>query len=145
MKAHIINSEKELKEALEVRRRVFVIEQKVDENLEYDEYDKLYACTHIGISANGRIIATARITPYIDTTCKYQRIAIDKEYRGKGLGKALINKLDEVALALGFTHVIIDAQVYAEKFYNKTGFSAINREIFMDAGIPHIRMEKTIA
>ena len=74
------------------------------------------------------------------------RVAIDKHHRGKGIGHKLILGCEDIAkkvLNRDF-NIELGAQVYAETFYKKLGYNRINNNIYIDAGIEHIDMKKTI-
>ncbi|MDN6626222.1 MAG: GNAT family N-acetyltransferase, partial [Pisciglobus halotolerans] len=71
---------------------------------------------------------------------KVQRVALLKEYRGKGLGIDLMNEIKQYAAKHNGNKLILDAQDHALPFYKKLGYT-ICSEGFMDAGIPHHSME----
>ena len=73
-------------------------------------------------------------------------VAIDKNHRGKGIGNRLILGCEDIAknvLNKDFT-IELGAQFYAENFYKKLGYNRINNNVYIDAGIKHIDMRKTI-
>ena len=78
---------KDLEQAFEIRRQVFVIEQKVNPEEEYDEFEN--ACTHLLARYNGVPCGTARIRKTANGT-KLERFAVLAAYRGKGVGAALV-------------------------------------------------------
>jgi len=74
------------------------------------------------------------------------RVAIDKNHRGEGIGYKLILGCEDIAkkvLNRDF-NIELGAQVYAENFYKKLGYNRVNDNIYIDAGIEHIDMKKTI-
>ena len=74
------------------------------------------------------------------------RVAIDKNHRGEGIGHKLILGCEDIAknvLNKDFT-IELGAQFYAENFYKKLGYNRINNNVYIDAGIKHIDMRKTI-
>ncbi|MNI96548.1 putative N-acetyltransferase YjcF [compost metagenome] len=73
-----------------------------------------------------------------------QRIAVHKDYRGKGYGRILLLALEERARELGLIFSVLDAQCHAEDFYSKLGYEVISEEPFYDAGILHVRMQKKL-
>lgn len=114
-----------------VRTEVFLIEQGIPPEDEWDELDapSLHA---IARDAAGTPIGCARLTP----KRKIGRLAVLKAWRGKGVGEALLRTMIEQARAKHWPEVALDAQTYAIPFYEKAGFVAEGPE-FMDAGIPH--------
>lgn len=140
-----VSCEQELADCLAVRREVFIVEQQVPEDLEVDEFDRSPdTCHHILIRREGLAIATGRWWAYDGNTAKFQRLAVIREQRGLGLGKLLLSGLELWAKELGFRHTMLDAQTHAEGFYRNSGYRAVSDEIFLDAGMPHLRMKKTL-
>jgi predicted GNAT family N-acyltransferase len=119
-----------------IRIKVFILEQKVPEDLEWDEYDE--TAWHAVAKSNHQVIGTGRLI-INQSTAKIGRMAIDSEYRGKGIGiemlKALINKGKEK----GAQEFILHAQTHAIAFYAREGFEPYG-PIFDEAGIPHVEM-----
>jgi predicted GNAT family N-acyltransferase len=142
-----VQSKQELLQCLEVRKKVFVEEQQVPESLEVDEYDDLEhsGSTHILVLNGGMPVATGRYIEYQDNAAKFQRIAVLEFLRGTGLGRKLLNAMELEAFKSGFKHIILDSQCQAEAFYTKSGYVNTSSDIFMDAGIPHVRMKKELA
>lgn len=140
-----VNSEQQLEKCLDIRKEVFVEEQKVPIDLEIDEYDVISPdAVHVLIELEGTAAATGRITYYKDNSAKLQRIAVRKSFRSQGLGRVLLLALEERARELGLTKAVLDAQCQAEPFYAKLGYETISTEPFYDAGILHVRMEKPL-
>lgn len=131
---------KDLKDALYVRKEVFVKEQKVPEIEEYDEID-LKAC-HIIVYINEVPVATGRLFKE-QKTWFIGRICVLKEYRKNRIGKLIIEGLFEKALILGATELHLHAQTHALNFYKKFGFRAYGNT-FSEAGIEHISMFKAL-
>lgn len=139
----VVQSKEELEECLMIRKEVFVQEQQVPLDLELDEYDESpTAALHILIRVDGEPGATGRIIPYDASTAKMQRIAVKKSFRGIGLGKRLLAVMEQQAREKGFTSSVLDAQVAARVFYEKSGYRVVSEKQFLDAGIPHVRMKK---
>lgn len=128
----------DLKDLREVRETVFILEQKVPEEEEWDELDPR---SHhvIARDDNGRPIGTGRLTP----EHKIGRMAVLKEWRQRGVGDALLVALMDKARGLGWTEVSLNAQVSAQAFYARHGFQPYG-ERFMEAGIEHQAMRRTL-
>jgi predicted GNAT family N-acyltransferase len=134
----IITSWKENQQALsQIRQTVFIEEQHVPEELEWDNEDK--DCVHVLALNDNKPAGVARIKK----DGHIGRMAVLKNYRKKGIGSALLNKLTAFAQSNNYTKLYLHAQVDAIKFYKKHGFKVCSQE-FMDAGIPHMTMEKRI-
>jgi predicted GNAT family N-acyltransferase len=123
------------REALrEIREAVFVREQGVPPELEWDGADPV-ARHVLARNAAGRPIATARLLP----NGHIGRMAVLRQWRGQGVGAAVLSAVLEMARAQGLARVMLNAQTAAVPFYRRQGFTAEGGE-FMDAGIPHRRM-----
>ncbi|SDD41247.1 Predicted N-acyltransferase, GNAT family [Paenibacillus sp. UNCCL117] len=146
IKGIVVSSDEQLKQGLEVRMEVFVKEQQVPEELEIDEFDSSWeACRHFLLLDGSRPVAAARYRKYDESTAKLQRIAVLAEYRGLGLGKRIIEMMEDDIRSRGIASaIILDGQTQAEAFYHKLGYSTVSEEPFLDAGIWHVRMIKTL-
>ncbi|HED36164.1 MAG TPA: GNAT family N-acetyltransferase [Gammaproteobacteria bacterium] len=121
-----------------IRRKVFIEEQNVPEELEWDEDDAL--CKHILVTdEDNNCIATGRIKP----EGHIGRMAVLKECRHSGIGSTILRELIKIARAQKLEKVFLHAQTTAIEFYKKQGFETCSDE-FMDAGIPHKAMEKKL-
>lgn len=118
----------------QLRRKVFVEEQNVPEELEWDGLDA-EALHLLAEDTQGQAIATARMLG----DGHIGRVAVLQPWRGQGVGKVLMQHLLELARQRGHHQVFLDAQVEALDFYRRLGFVA-EGEVFMDAGIPHRHM-----
>jgi predicted GNAT family N-acyltransferase len=121
-------------EAQPVRYEVFVLEQNVPVELEWDDMDgvSLHA---VARDEQGRALGTGRLLP----DGHIGRMAVKKEARGTGIGGRILKALMEQARMRGDTSVILSAQTHAAPFYSHFGFVQEGEE-FMEAGIPHIQM-----
>jgi predicted GNAT family N-acyltransferase len=117
-----------------VRLAVFVQEQGVPEELEWDS-DDAGALHLLGLSAEGAPIATARLLP----SGQIGRMAVLPQWRGRGVGTALLRQVLVLALGRDGPQPFLNAQVGALGFYERQGLVAVG-EVFEEAGIPHRRM-----
>lgn len=124
------------KEIASIRRRVFVEEQGVPPELEWDGQDE-YAF-HVLAFSNGQALATGRLLP----NGHLGRMAVLRELRGRGIGSQVLQTLLALARREKIGPIFLHAQLSARSFYMKYGFRACG-EIFGEAGIAHIRMELT--
>jgi predicted GNAT family N-acyltransferase len=126
--------DRERETLLAIRHRVFVHEQGVPKELEEDEADPV-ALHLLATSKRHGAIGTGRLLP----DGHIGRMAVDRAYRGQGIGSALLQQLIGHARRKGHAAAILNAQCSAEGFYQRFGFCA-EGEIFEEAGIPHRRM-----
>ena len=134
---NIVNSA-DKKKALEIRDLVFCKEQKVSKKIEFDGLDEF--CNHYLAKINEIPIGTARIREEKKGTFKIERMAVLKEYRKKGVGKAIIKTILKHYLNLKkVNNLILNSQVEAKDFYKKFGFVEVGEE-FVEANIIHIKM-----
>jgi len=131
-----IYGNKGIEDALSIRRKVFIEEQSVPEEIEIDDIDSFAA--HIIIYEDNKPIATGRIFKK-DDNFFLGRIAVLKEYRRKHFGKMAVKMLVNRGFNKGAEKIIIHAQTTAEEFYKKLGFKSFG-EKYYEAGIEHINM-----
>jgi predicted GNAT family N-acyltransferase len=135
----------ELNQCFVIRKKVFVEEQGVPAEIEIDEFDASPdACSHFLLLYNKEPAATGRWQAYKVDTAKLQRLAVLKPFRGLGMGKKLILALEQQAREAGFQYSILDGQCHAESFYHKLGYETISEQPFEEAGIMHVRMQKSL-
>ncbi|WP_438446667.1 GNAT family N-acetyltransferase [Gorillibacterium sp. sgz5001074] len=140
-----VTTQEELEACFGIRIKVFVEEQQVPEDLEMDEYDvSPEACHHILLLDGDKPAATGRWKEYRPGVAKLQRIAVLKEYRSKGIGRILVQALEDDARACGMASTLLDGQCTAEGFYHRLGYRTEPGEPFQDAGILHVRMTKEL-
>lgn len=130
----IVNWQDETSALRFIRTIVFIQEQKVPEDLEWDAFD-LINLHVLALSADGQPIGTARLLPdgYIG------RMAVVKEWRCKGVGSAMLVRILKELVNRGMQSAILNAQISAINFYKKFGFEVTGEE-FMEAGIRHVKM-----
>lgn len=132
-----VKSIKEFVDAIRIRVDVFIIEQKCQPGWEPDEEDKI--SRHFIAVADNKIVSTLRIRE-VEDGIKIERMATDKEYRGKNISKGLIEFVLKEIKKLKPKRIWMEAQVQAKEFYEKCGFKT-NSESYDLYGIPHINME----
>lgn len=135
-----------LQAAFSVRRQVFVLEQNVPERLELDDLDQDPHTVHVlARDCQARALGAARMRSYTPTgTAKIERVAVLASHRGTGLGRALMEFLEQAADTAGYQDIVLHAQIGAQKFYERIGYTAFG-DRFLDAGIEHIAMRKAMA
>jgi predicted GNAT family N-acyltransferase len=114
-----------------VREAVFVVEQHVPLELERDEFDEV-SLHALAETPAGEAIGTGRLLP----DGHIARMAVLREWRGSGVGSALLRHLVQAAREAGLPGVVLHAQSQALEFYRRHGFRPEGQE-FLEAGIPH--------
>jgi predicted GNAT family N-acyltransferase len=121
-------------EAQRIRFTVFVDEQRVPPELEMDEHDavSIHALAYTKAGNTWRAVGTGRLLP----DGHIGRMAVLREWRGKGVGRALLRALMQRARERGDREVVLSSQVHAMGFYANEGF-APEGPVYLEAGIDH--------
>lgn len=131
----VVDWETEMLTLRNIRTTVFIREQQVPVDLEWDEFDMI--STHFLAFNNHReAVGTARLLP----DGHIGRMAVLKEWRGKGYGSAILKKILKELRARHMQKAMLNAQISAVKFYERFGFQQVSGEKFFEAGIPHVKM-----
>lgn len=121
-----------------IRRAVFIEEQGVPEELEWDAHDA--AAVHfLARAEDATPIGCARLLP----DGHLGRMAVLRAWRGRGVGQALLAAALEVARRRGATLLMLSAQTHAAGFYERAGFVAVGGQ-YDEAGIPHVAMQMAL-
>jgi predicted GNAT family N-acyltransferase len=136
-----------------VRKEVFVGEQGVPEDLEYDAYDADADTVHIlAVREDGVPLGAGRLLYGAAAAAKnggdpsvgsLGRLAVTKDARGLGVGVALVRAIEDAARARGLVAVDLHAQTHALAFYERLGYVAYGPE-YPEAGIPHRAMRRVL-
>ncbi|MCX7172505.1 MAG: GNAT family N-acetyltransferase [Proteobacteria bacterium] len=121
-----------------IRHQVFVHEQGVPREMEWDEFDPVSRHA-LALDAEGHAIGTGRLLP----DGHIGRMAVLPEWRAKGVGAALLRYLMEAARSSGMNRLALNAQTHAAPFYARFGFTPAGTE-FIEAGIRHITMTQNL-
>ena len=141
----------DLEACFAVRKQVFVVEQGVPEDLEYDEYDPV-AVHVLAVREDGVPLGTGRLlygevaaakTGGDPSLGSLGRLAVSAEARGLGVGVALVRAVEGAARARGLTAVDLHAQTHALGFYERLGYEPYGPE-YEEAGIPHRGMRRVL-
>ncbi|WP_114167291.1 GNAT family N-acetyltransferase [Exiguobacterium sp. TNDT2] len=133
------NDSKLIEQARSVRETVFIGEQGIAPELEYDELDP--ECIHFVGMVDAEPVTTARLRPIGDGVGKVERVATLATKRGNGYAKEIMLAIESVARASGLHELKLGAQLTALPFYERLGYEAYGDE-FLDADIPHRMMHK---
>ena len=155
----VVGTDAERDDAFAVRRSVFVDEQGVAAEVEYDEYDDPEAdATHFVAYADGVAVGAARLRPANPgpdpdpdpdsapddgPTGKVERVAVAADRRGTGWGRRVMDAVEVRAREAGFERLTLHAQTRVRGFYDRLGYEAYGTE-FEEAGIPHVAMDKEL-
>jgi len=121
-----------------IRKTVFVGEQRVPEELEWDGIDE--QCLHVlAATGAGEAIGTARLLP----DGHIGRMAVLANWRRRGVGSLLLAELVAAARELKHQAVELSAQTHAIGFYRRFGFEVVSGE-YLEAGIPHRAMRMSL-
>jgi YbgC/YbaW family acyl-CoA thioester hydrolase len=131
------------REAQALRTAVFVHEQKIPAELEWDAADA-NAVHAVAYNRFGMALGTGRLLEHSPGVAKIGRMAVRHDMRGAGIGAAILEALVTVARERGDGEVLLHAQRSAEGFYRRQGF-VVRGEPFDEAGIAHVAMAKPIA
>jgi predicted GNAT family N-acyltransferase len=127
--------------ALAVRFVVFVDEQHVPAEEEIDEHDRTDTdARHALIRDGGKAVAAGRYYRLEGTTAQVGRMAVLRDYRGRRIGRQLLDALVDDACARGLARVALNAQDHAVAFYAKAGFTPFG-ETLVECDILHQPME----
>lgn len=122
-----------------LRHRVFVEEQNVPPELEWDETDSI-AQHFLARDPAGEAVAVGRLYPDGTGNGRIGRMAVARNARGTGLGLWFLRAI--MAEGAAYQHLILSAQEQAIPFYQRAGF-VVCSESYDDAGIPHRTMQCT--
>lgn len=126
-------------DAFSLRWKVFVEEQKFHD--EADDYDQ--KAEHLVIYDADKPIGTGRTIDLENGSLKIGRVCILKEYRGKGIGRLIMEEIERSAKEKGYSNLILGAQCRVSEFYNAVGYKEVG-EIYLDEHCEHIDMIKEI-
>jgi predicted GNAT family N-acyltransferase len=135
----------QMSEALAIRRRVFIEEQSVPEEEEIDQHDadpaSVTSAVHVLVYRDGTAIGTGRLLlPHDREGAHIGRVAVLREHRTTGVGRAVMQALHGLAMERGLTGLTLAAQLHAIGFYERLGYVA-HGDVFLDAGIEHRWMD----
>ena len=137
----LVDNEAELEAAIAVRFRVFVDEQSIPPEEELDESDA--TATHAIALCQGKVVGTGRLVQRDDGSALIGRMAVDDQWRRKGVGGEILKFLEESARDQGLTHAVLHAQEYVKSFYAAHGYQQ-RGDPFLEVNIPHVEMRKEL-
>jgi len=130
------------RDARAIRTSVFVDEQKIPADMEWDKADA--SCIHaVAVNRFGVPLATGRLLKHVPGVAKIGRMAVVKSMRGSRVGRSVLDALMLAAREQGQHEVVLHAQTSAAPFYARAGFSE-RGPVFEEAGIPHVEMVRAL-
>lgn len=133
----------EFYEIVKSRYEVFVCEQEITSENDFDDKDK--ECMHLFVmdNENKKVIGYCRLLPpglsYEEASIG--RVLVLKEYRNKGLAREMMLKaIEEIKKNYNASNIILSAQTYIKNLYISVGFKEVSDE-YEEAGIPHVKMK----
>jgi predicted GNAT family N-acyltransferase len=136
-----IENAAQMKQAWDIRRRVFIEEQHVPEEIEMDEDDA--QAFHALALLDGKPVGCGRFVAHGEGEVKIGRMAVIANLRTGGIGREILLYLMRVARERGYRHAVLHAQMTAEGFYLKNGYTPVG-EVFEEAGIAHRKMVREL-
>ena len=135
-----VQTQQELADAVELRYRVFCVEQGVPASEERDGRD--HDALHLIAVEGETVIGTCRLV-FVGSTVQFSRLAVVRAARRQGIATALLQAADEETFKGGANRLVLHAQTYARALYTGAGYQPRGRE-FTEAGIEHVAMEKLL-
>ncbi|HET6448895.1 MAG TPA: GNAT family N-acetyltransferase [Conexibacter sp.] len=132
----------EMDALLDLRHRVFCVEQGVPKREEIDGRDSDAIHLVALRREDGRVLGTCRLL-FVDRTVQLSRLAVEPEVRRQGIATALLHEADHEAVAARAKRIVLHAQTYARELYAADGYEERGRT-FVEAGIEHVAMEKRL-
>ncbi|MFO1220820.1 MAG: YbgC/FadM family acyl-CoA thioesterase [Burkholderiaceae bacterium] len=125
-----------------IRRQVFIDEQKIPADLEWDgiDADSVHA---LAVNRFGVALATGRMLEHVPGVAKIGRMAVVSSMRGSRIGRSVLDALLQAARQRGYREALLHAQCSAAPFYARAGFSE-RGPVFEEAGIPHVEMVRAL-
>lgn len=132
----------EMDALLDLRHRVFCIEQGVPKREEVDgrDGDGIHL---VAVDGDGRVLGTCRLL-FVDRTVQLSRLAVEPEARREGIATRLLQAADREAAIGRARRIVLHAQTYALGLYTADGYEQ-RGHVFVEAGIEHVAMEKRLA
>ena len=146
LRLSIVTTAAQMNDALSVRRAVFIDEQGVSEAEEIDEYDgdpaETTGVVHVVAYRQGAAVATGRLMVHAPPGehAHIGRVAVLRQCRKQGLGRAVMLALHDEAQRRGYAGVALGSQLHAIPFYERLGYVA-SGEVYLDAAMEHRWMD----
>ena len=97
----------------------------------------------LALDERGEVVGCVLVAPSADGTARIRQMAVQEDFRGKGIGVGLMAQAETIACALPARKVTMHARLSARGFYERLGYR-VTSEPFIEVTIPHVAMEKTL-
>lgn len=128
-------------ESLILRNRVLI--EAVGRNENCRDFDFPDKDLYLSAFDEDLLIGTAILTPLNDESVRMRQMAVHEDYRGRGIGRLVVNEFERIALERGYSEIILHARETALGFYEKCGYLRTS-EKFYEIDIPHYEMRKQL-
>lgn len=136
MNVVVAKTQKEILDNSYVRGQVFIVEQGIDWEIEFDNLDPV--CVLFTAYLDQQPIGAARLYKN-----KVGRVATLKEYRNQGVATKIMEAIEDYAKEHNLSTLVLHAQLYIKDFYSHLGYTPVG-EVFQEADIDHIKMMKEL-
>ena len=126
-----------LKDAIEIRRQVFVVGMDIPEHIERDGLDSI--ADHFLIMRGQDPVGTVRLRRIDKCTLKLERCAVLSNFHRQGIGTLLVRSCIAFANKFALSNIVLNSQMSAVKFYETFGFTSVG-DTFIEADIEHVKM-----
>jgi predicted GNAT family N-acyltransferase len=141
LEVRLASDETEIEEAKQLRLRVFAQEQGFSREADVDGLDP--GATHLVAIRRGAVVGTCRLR-FPRGNCKLERMVVEENLRGTGIGAELVRQAEREAERQGATEIVLHAQRPAEGFYAACGYGT-EGDPFLEEGRPHVQMRKQLS
>ncbi len=138
---HIAMTDPAYQELLQLRHKVLRVPLGMnlfEEDLSRDAEDHILTAYK-----DGAMIGCVMLKPLNEKEVKLRAMAVEKDFQGRGIGKMLVEKAEDIARENGYETIVLHARKTAKDFYGKMGYDAVSDE-FIEVTVPHIAMQKHI-
>ena len=137
------SSARQLADYFDLRWRILRAPWGQPRGSERDEHDD--SAKHcVALDERGRVIGAGRLHLLDDTSAQIRYMAVEPEYRGRGVGRAIASYLEVSARQSGARELYVDARESAAEFYSRMGYEAVGPAHTSFGEIAHVRMTKTL-
>lgn len=98
---------------------------------------------HFGVSSGGELVACVILVPRSIAEGQLRQMAVSNEHQGSGVGRALVEQVEQQAWSRGIKHIMLHARATAIGFYERLGYACEGDE-YLEVGLPHRTMTKTL-
>ena len=138
----VYRTDKPIDAVHDIRRSVFVEGQGVPEAHEFDGNDE--EAILVLARVDDEVVGTARFRSPEPGVGNVEKVAVLEPYRGTGVGRAIMERMDAIGREEGVSTLSLHAQTHAEEFYEKLGYETVS-DVYMRVDIPHVTMEKDLS